>query len=427
MTEEENDLLCRVEGDAPMGQIMRRTWIPACLIEEVEEPDGKPLRVRLLGENFVCFRATDGKIGFLSDYCPHRRASLALGRNEGCGIRCLYHGWKFDTEGNTVDLASEPNDEKMKQNVKVESYPVQEAAGFIWVWLGPKEEMVPFEMPNWAPTPQTRISVVKIKIACNWAQVLEGAIDSAHSSSLHSSDMKFAQVDSAKATEQAWLRPSFDRAPRMQIHVRDWGFRYAAIRTPVFEPDKNDYVRITLFVAPFFTVIPPNDKYKLAQALIPVDDETTMFHFIAWDETGAGVEQEFWRKFCFAQRGIDLNQDWSPIRTMENDYLQDRNLMKLGHFSGIMGIPAQDIAMWETQGRIAQRHHEKLGSSDLAIVHFRRQMVDAAKAWRDRGEVIGREKSVPFAKLHSWQGMVPKGGDWRGCGASDQEVSQAAE
>lgn len=427
MTEEENNLLCRVEGDAPMGQIMRRSWLPACLIEEVAEPDGKPLRVRLLGEDFVVFRDSAGKIGFLSDACPHRRASLSLGRNEECGLRCLYHGWKFDVNGNATDLASEPHDERMKENIKVAAYPVVESGGFIWTYLGPREEMPEFAPPVWCPTPDTKVSVVKIKVPCNWAQVLEGAIDSAHSSSLHASDMKFAQVDAAKATHEAWLRPSYDRAPRLQVQMRDWGFRYAAIRTPVFDADKADYVRITLFVAPCFAVIPPNNQYKLAQALVPIDDTHTMFHFIAWDNTGKGIETEEWRKFSSAQRGIDLNDDWSPVRTRENDYQQDRNLMKLGHFSGIQGIPAQDFAMWETQGAIAERHKERLGTSDMAIVQFRRQMLEAARHFQQTGEAIGAKKSVPFVDLHSWEGMVAKGNDWRQCGVSEGELAQGRQ
>src|SRR5580693_4385513 len=139
MTSEENDLLCRVEGDAPMGQLMRRHWIPACMSEEVAERDGTPIRVRLLGEDLVVFRDSEGRLGVLDEYCPHRRASLALGRNEECGLRCLYHGWKIDVEGNVVEMASEPAESSLVQKVKMKAYPAREAGGLVWTYMGPAE------------------------------------------------------------------------------------------------------------------------------------------------------------------------------------------------------------------------------------------------------------------------------------------------
>ena len=133
LTKEENDLLCRVEGDAPMGQIMRRHWIPACLIEEVPEPDCDPLKVRLLGEDLVVFRDTEGRVGVLDEMCPHRRASLVFGRNEECGLRCLYHGWKIDVEGNVVEMSSEPPGSGFVEKEKHKAYPVREGEGFVCV------------------------------------------------------------------------------------------------------------------------------------------------------------------------------------------------------------------------------------------------------------------------------------------------------
>jgi phthalate 4,5-dioxygenase oxygenase subunit len=426
MTDEDNDLLCRVEGDAPMGQMMRRTWLPACLPEEVAEPDGKPVRVRLLGENLVFFRDTNGRVGALGEFCPHRRASLAYGRNEECGLRCLYHGWKFDVDGNAMDMPSEPADSRMRQNVKQLSYPTHEAAGFIWVYMGPAAEKPAFEAPPWAPTDTTNIAVVKMAIRCNWAQVLEGAIDSAHSSTLHSSDMLGVPVEMANATDTNWERPTKDKAPRLVAQIKDWGFRYAAIRKPLYNEATHDYVRITLFVAPFYTLIPPNAKYKLAQALVPIDDENCMFHFIAWHETG-GISTDAWRKFCAAERGVDLDDDWVPLRSRANDYWQDRAAMKAGDFTGIKGIPSQDMAMWETMGKIANRGDEKLGVSDLAIVQFRRQVVAAVKRFRDGGPAMGTQPRPPLSKLSSFEGVVPKSTDWRTLAVSEEELQQTQQ
>ncbi len=413
LTAEENDLLCRVEGDAPMGQIMRRHWMPACLIEEVAEPDGAPLKVRLLGEDLVVFRDSDGRLGVIDEYCPHRRVSLAFGRNEECGLRCLYHGWKMDVEGNVVEMSSEPAESGFKEKVKVKAYPAHEWGGFVWTYMGPAESMPEFEPPAFAPHATTKVSIVKIHVGCNWAQILEGQIDSAHSSSLHSSDMKPAKVDAAKAADTHWLRPSTDKAPRLQVERTSYGFHYAAIRRPIANANTHDYVRVTVYVAPFTALIPPNNEYNVATVLVPADDTNTVFHFIAWSDEG-GIDQEAWRKFNVAQPGIDLDSSFRNLRTRDNNYRQDRKAMQLGDFTGIKGIPNQDIAMWETMGKIADRSRERVGASDLAVVEFRRLMVDAAREMQERQIAIGRTTPhVPHVNIRSSEGVVPKSTDWR--------------
>jgi phthalate 4,5-dioxygenase oxygenase subunit len=413
LTAAENDLLCRVEGDAPMGGLMRRHWIPACMSEEVAQPDGDPVPIRLLGEDLVAFRDSDGRLGVLDAHCPHRRASLALGRNEECGLRCLYHGWKIDVEGNVVEMASEPRESALAQKVKHRAYPVREAGGFVWVYMGPPDDVSAFEPPAWATHDDARISIVKISVPCNWAQVLEGAIDSAHSSSLHSSDMRPARVDGAKATATHWQRPSTDKSPRLRVEATDFGFRYAAIRRPIRDAATHDYVRITLFVAPFTVVIPPNDQYDLAILNVPQDDTHTMFYFVAWSDTGGGIDQEAWRKFCGAQVGVDLDAAYRSLRTRDNGFLQDRQAMRLGDFTGIRGIPQQDMAMWVTMGPIADRTRERLGASDVAVVEFRRMMLDAARRFAAGEPAIGTSgRKTPFAKLRSFEGIVPKSTNW---------------
>jgi phthalate 4,5-dioxygenase oxygenase subunit len=413
LTAEENDLLCRIEGDAPMGQLMRRHWVPACLSEEVVEPDGTPVKVRLLGEDLVVFRDSDGRLGVLDEYCPHRRASLALGRNEECGLRCLYHGWKMDVEGNILEMASEPAESALASKVRHKAYPAREAGGFVWTYMGPAETMPAFEPPPFAPTLETNVSIVKVHVNANWAQVLEGQIDSAHSSSLHSSDMRPAKVDSAKATDKTWLRPSTDKAPRLQTEKTSFGFHYAAIRRPIMNAATHDYVRVTVYIAPFIALIPPNNAYKVATVIGPTDDTHTVLYFIAWSETG-GIDQEAWRKFNVAQPGIDLTRDYRNLRNAANTYQQDRNAMKLGDFTGIRGIPNQDIAMWESMGAIVDRSKERLGASDLAIVEFRRLMVEAARTVRDGGPAIGTtEPRIPHVKIRSSEGVVPKSTNWR--------------
>jgi phthalate 4,5-dioxygenase oxygenase subunit len=424
LTREQNELLCRVEGGAAMGQIMRRHWLPVCMSEEVAERDGAPVRARLLGEDLVAFRDSQGRLGVLGEHCLHRRASLAFGRNEECGLRCLYHGWKFDVEGNVVDMPSEAPGAAARLGKKTKSYPVREGGGFLWIWMGPREAMREFEPPAWAPTREARISIVKMHVACNWAQVLEGSIDSAHSSSLHSTNMPPAEVDSAKATDSTWLRPSVDKAPRLQFEPTSYGFRYAAIRKPIRNPESDQYIRTTLFIAPFTVLIPPNDRYNLAQMLVPIDDVNSMFYWVAWHPDPAkGISQDEWRRFCAAEVGVDLDRHYRKKRNLENRYLQDRAAMKRGDFTGIQGIPTQDMAMWESMGPITDRSQDSPGSSDLAVAQFRRMMVAAAKKFQEGGPAIGTaEPRIPHVKLASFEGIVPKTADWRTLGVRSEEA-----
>jgi phthalate 4,5-dioxygenase oxygenase subunit len=345
-----------------------------------------------------------------------------LGRNEECGLRCLYHGWKIDVDGNVVEMSSEPPQSGLVEKVKHKNYPAHEAAGFVWTYMGPRETMPEFTPPVFQPTPDAKIATSKIIIDCNWAQILEGAIDSAHSSSLHSSDMVPARVDSAKATDTNWLRPSTDKAPRLFVERTRYGFKYAAVRRPIKDAATHDYIRTTLFIAPYTVLIPSNNLYNVAILHVPMDDTHTYFYFLAFGEdTTPGTEE--WRKFLAAQVGIDLDSQYRKTRTRENNYLQDRKAMKLGNFTGIRGIPNQDIAMWETMGPIADRSLDRLGASDLAIVEFRRQMVEAARHYANGGTAIGAETPrIPHSVLRSYQGIVPKTTDWRTLAVSEDEA-----
>jgi phthalate 4,5-dioxygenase oxygenase subunit len=413
LNREENELLCRVVGDAPMGQLMRRHWTPVCLSEEVSEPDGTPVKARIFGENVVVFRDSEGRVGVLDEACPHRRASLLFGRNEEGGLRCLYHGWKMDVEGSVLEMASEPAASGMAEKVKHKAYPVKEWGGMVWSYFGPSDGVPEFVPPAWAPTADTRVTIAKALLPCNWAQILEGAIDSAHSSSLHSSDMVPARVEGAEATANTWLRPSTDKAPRMQVQRGDYGFRYAALRRPLKNASTHDYVRSTVFVAPATALIPPNNLYNVANINVPMDDTNTAFYFIAWGHNTKTPETETWRKFLGQRVGVDLDQNYVPLRNVDNKFWQDRQAMKAGNFTGITGFPNQDIAMWVTMGEIADRSNDRLGASDLAIVEFRKQMLEAVKAFQAGEPPIGvGAKAIP-KEVCAFQAVVPKTTDWR--------------
>lgn len=413
ISNEENNLLCRVVGDAPMGQLMRQHWTPVCLIEEVPEADGTPVKACVFGENLVVFRDTDGRVGVLDEKCPHRGASLIYGRNEEGGLRCLYHGWKMDIEGSVLEMVSEPAASGFAEKVKHKAYPAKEWGGFVWAWFGAADAAPEFIPPPWAPTEDTRVTIAKVLLPCNWAQTLEGAIDSAHSSSLHSSDMVPARVDGAKATANAWLRPSTDKAPRLQVQHGDYGFRYAAIRRPITNAATHDYVRSTVFVAPNSVLIPPNNLYNVANVNVPMDDTNTAFYFIAWGHPSQTPETETWRKFLRQTVGVDLDQNYRPLRNEENRFWQDRQAMKAGNFTGISGFPNQDVAMWVTMGPIADRTHDRLGASDMAIVEFRKQMLNAVRNFQAGATAIGAGDNAIPKSVCAYQAVVPKTTDWR--------------
>lgn len=413
LTPEENNLLTCVTADAPMAQLMRKHWTPVCLIEEVAEPDCKPLRVEVLGKSYVAFRDSKGRLGMLDELCPHRKASLVYGRNEDCGLRCLYHGWKMDVDGNVVAMSSEPDGSPLMDKVKARAYPIQEWGGFVWAWLGEADNAPEFDPPAFAPTNDTPIAILKIRVPANWAQIHEGQIDSAHSSSLHSSDMKPARVEGAAADDKAWYRPSTDKSPRMQTQTTSYGFHYAAIRKPIKNAASDNYLRITEFVAPYYSLIPPNNNYNVASVIVPINDEETAFHFVAWGDRGTPSTED-WRRFNHAVPNEDVDHKWRPKRTLDNDFLQDREAMKEGNFTGIPGIPNQDIVMWVSMGARVDRSTDILGASDLAIVEFRRLMVDAARKVEAGGEAIGTgQDRIPQADIASHEGVYPKEVDWR--------------
>src|SRR5687768_9986244 len=289
LTAEENALLTRTGPGTPMGELMRRYWLPVLLSVELPEPDGDPQQVRLLGEELVAFRDTRGRVGLMAEYCPHRGASLAYGRNEECGLRCIYHGWKLDVDGNVLDTPAEPPESTFKDRVKHVAYPTHEANGVVWAYMGPRERMPAFREWEWMQAAPEQLGVTKIYQDCNYLQGVEGSIDSAHSDYLHSSLIRG--------------RPR-DRSPRLEPEDTAYGFRYAAIRKPDADADKLKYVRVTIWASPFHVLIPPlrypnpaaeggRDEVVVHQAWVPIDDEHNAFFTFAYNRRGPLPEQ--WR------------------------------------------------------------------------------------------------------------------------------------
>src|SRR5690606_27772949 len=221
------------------------------------------------------------------------------------------------------------------------------------------------------------------------------------------------KVDSAGATDSLWLRPSTDKAPRLQVERSGYGFRYAAIRRPIVNEAETDYVRTTVFVAPSTVLIPPNNLYNVANVNVPMDDTTTAFYFIAWGHPAKTPETETWRKFLRQTVGVDLDEKYRPLRNIDNNFWQDRQAMRAGNFTGIKGFPNQDVAMWVTMGPIADRTRDRLGASDMAVTQFRRQMLEAVREFSAGKEAIGTGENRIPAHICSFQAIVPKSTDWR--------------
>ena len=285
-----------------------------------------------------------------------------------------------------------------------------------WLRLGlsrPARDDAGFRPPNWAPVADARVTIAKVILPCNWAQILEGAIDSAHSSSLHSSDMVPARVDGAKATDSLWLRPSTDKAPRLQVERTGYGFRYAAIRRPHRQRERERLCAAD-------GVRGASDRTDSAQQPLQRGEHQcadgrhqyrVLLHRLGGTPSRRLIPPPGGNS-CGRRSGRS-RQYYRPLRNVDNRFWQDRAAMKAGNFTGITGFPNQDVAMWLTMGPIAERWRERLGASDLAIVEFRKQMVDAVRAFARGEPAIGTGDAAIPAEVCSFQAIIPKTTDWR--------------
>jgi phthalate 4,5-dioxygenase oxygenase subunit len=375
LSREDNETLVRVGAGTPMGELIRRFWLPALLSSELPEPDGTPVRVRLMGEALVAFRDTDGRVGLLEEHCPHRRASLALGVNDKGGLRCIYHGWKFAVDGRCLEIPTEPPGARQTEPPCARAYPTHEAGGMVWAYMGPQDDRPPFPDFEWCHMPEGHSVPFKIMADCNYAQAVEGTIDSAHAGVLH--------------REQPWDAPAKwdherDLAPKIEFEFTAYGLRYAGVRK--LGEDKQ-HIRVTQVLLPFITLIPPPGAgpakhRRIVNAFVPRDDESTWHIQWFFDES-----QPIDVPYRIEEGGYWMDAQFRKKLNIDNWYEQDRDWMKTGMMSGIKGIVTQDHAVSETQGRILDRTKEHLGASDAAVVAWRRQMIRAARALAESGEL----------------------------------------
>ncbi|MHA6616256.1 Rieske 2Fe-2S domain-containing protein [Pseudonocardia sp. DLS-67] len=427
LTPEENEALCRVGPGTPMGTLLRRYWVPAFQLADLPAPDCPPIRVTVLGETYVAFRDTEGRIGVLDELCCHRGASLVLGRVEDCGIRCLYHGWKYAVDGTIMET---PNlaGSRFRERVKHGSYPVRESGGLGWIYLGPPDSAPPFPRFRWDEAAEDEVAASEMIMDCNWMQVLEGSIDSSHVGILHLDTLAVMgagprSVGSYDFPGDPWDHdmptpprgdnpwPSHDNAPRIEVEDTPFGFHYAAIRDSA-DDSGSTYVRITAFVMPYMAFVGGSSG---AVIVVPRDDHTCSSFGVFMVPKGMGGAAAVARR-----RGVDPSV-WGP--EPENRRLrippQDREAMAAGQsFAGFRGgNRVQDGAVQMSSGPLYDRAKEHLVPADLAIIRLRRVLADSMRLVEEGKPPLGLGVGYDFTGVSAasatvdaekpWQDLVP--------------------
>jgi phenylpropionate dioxygenase-like ring-hydroxylating dioxygenase large terminal subunit len=406
---EDNELITRVGPGTPMGNTMRRYWVPALLASEIAEPDGAPVRVRLLGEDLVAFRDTEGRIGLLDEYCPHRRVSLYFGRNEECGLRCIYHGWKFDVDGSCLDQLNEPEELQFKHKVHITAYPTVELGGIVWAYMGPIDKMPAPPKFAWTQVPEARRHVTKVIQECNYLQGLEGGIDTSHAPILHR-----LLTDNSK---RGGIKPSSPfvrgKAPHLVVDITDYGYQYAGIR-PLGDSDV--HIRTYHFIMPFHQIRPSTSDSGVAMDAghiwVPMDDHTTMVYNWGYTTVDAPLTEDDRLEKGLGNGPLHVDQKtFRSVGNRSNNYLLDREMQRTETYSGIDGINQQDRALQESMGQICDRSREYLGPADKAIIQARKLLIKAVKTVEAGGAPAGTGTS--YYPILAHEEVLPRDADWR--------------
>jgi phenylpropionate dioxygenase-like ring-hydroxylating dioxygenase large terminal subunit len=402
-----NETITQVGPGTPMGEAMRRYWIPALMDFELPEPDCDPVRVRLLGEDLVAFRDSKGRVGLLPNACPHRRVSLYFGRNEEEGLRCVYHGWKFDVDGICVDQPNEPAESNFQHKVKTRAYKTWEGGNVIWAYLGPASEVPTPPAFEWTTVPDSHRGVTKLIQTCNWLQAVEGGIDTSHSSFLHNNDL----------SDKSLLR-SRSTAPYLEVEQTNYGYTYSSVRP--LSSEEGNYVRTYHYVLPFHQLRAgqvgrsgePVQPRSSGHCWVPIDDQNTMvFNWtFTWDENPLNDKDQ---RLAGTGNEWDVDIDRKTFRTKrnkENDWLLDRQMQRTENFTGILGVNTQDRALQETMGTIADRSQEHLGTSDRAIISMRKLLQEAIRVNADGGTPRGSQGE--FVGIRAIDRILPADQPW---------------
>ncbi len=375
LTPERNALVTETGPDTPMGNLFRRYWIPFLLSEEVAERDGPPVRVKLLSERLIAFRDSEGRIGLIEEFCAHRRVSLWFGRNEESGIRCPYHGWKFDITGKCLEIPSEPPESRFCDEVGLQSYPCVERGGIVWTYMGPPEAQPSPPAFEWTTVPADQRYHSKRLEECNYLQALEGGIDSSHVAFLHSGELRSDPLHHGSKGSDYHLS---DLTPKFDVVESPGGLNIGVRRNAGAE---NYYWRITPWIMPWYTIVPPyGDNPLHGHAWVPIDDENCFAWTFSYHPSRPLNELELGVMHDGGSLHVQLIPGtFRPVMNRDNDYMMDREAQKAGKsFSGVRGIAMQDASLQESMGRISDRSRENLVMTDKAIFMARRQLHDAA-------------------------------------------------
>jgi phthalate 4,5-dioxygenase len=416
LSREENELICRTGPGTPMGELMRQYWIPAMLSSELPHADSDPVRVLLLNERLIGFRDSTGKPGLIQNHCPHRGASLFFGRNEESGLRCVYHGWKFDVSGQCLDMPNEPVESDFKHKVKAVAYPCQERGGLVWAYMG--QLSTPPPLPDLEANMVEGAQTFAIEHDHNWLQVLEGTIDTVHAGFLHAGSLR--AEDEPAGTFAEWeLRQRSTSFEGIDTPV---GACYAARRDA--SPGDN-YWRIAQFMMPFYGMSPASGGLlgggpSALTACVPMDDEHTLYVKFAAVGLNANRPSRGDRTQTGGWKLLPNTSDWHGRFLSEastaNDYQLDRELQRRNQggngYSGIPGARQQDRAITSSMGPIYDRTREHLGTTDSLIIRARRRLIDAARAFGQSGIAPPGSQNPEFYRVRSGQVCLPKGVNW---------------
>ncbi len=382
LRKEQNDLLTQTGPDTPMGRMFRSYWIPALLAEELPENDCPPVRVKLLSERLLAFRDTNGRYGLIDEFCAHRGVSLWFGRNEDCGIRCPYHGWKYDVTGQCTEIPSESDGIGFGKKIKLQSYPLIERGGVLWTYMGPPETQPPYPEWEFATVPRAQSITTKRSQESNWLQALEGGIDSSHVSFLHRGDLNTDPLFKGAAGNKYNLS---DLRPVFQVEESPGGLYIGARRNA---ENGNFYWRITQWVMPTFTMIPPRGDHPVhGHFWVPIDDENCW----TWSFDYHPVRPLNAEEVTAVRSGKGIHVKcipgtFRPLANKDNDYLMDRAAQKAGKtYSGVEGFGMQDASLQESMGAIMDRRKEHLVSTDSGIIMARQRLLQAVKSFVDEG------------------------------------------
>lgn len=418
----DNEMLTRIGSGTPMGAVIRKYWIPALTSDEVPEKGGDPVRVRLLGESLIAFRDSSGEVGLVGEHCSHRGASLYFARNQDCSLQCVYHGWRFDKNGKCLETPNELPESTLKHRASIAAYPCVERNGVIWTYMGGGTELPALPDIEWNLVPANHVHISKRVQECNWAQTLEGGIDSSHGSFLHALN---EASDYSGGHRRGWGYLLKDRHPRFEVEDTSYGVLLGVRRNA---EDDSYYWRITQFLMPFYTMIPPYGPNPSihGHAFVPMDDHTTLVWTVTWHPNRPLTKAESGDGGAYEKLGGGVHLTardllpktnapagaWYPRANKSNDYMIDRSAQRTTRFSGVPGIAAQDAAVQESMGPIYDRANEHLGAADAGIARVRRRFLQAARELTEHGSKPVGVHDGSVYQVRSAAVVLPRDANW---------------